>query len=570
MSQPEWMQKFKQIGQKGEEEVTTVGEEGSIVKTTVTPPKAERVDTTAATTSIPTTTSAATTVPKPFTPSSQSGETKVEADDDEDAAALFFGAAGGGGGGGGASVSTGFVSDGTSLGILPSEDGSNNTDSDNAAALFYGGGGGNGTDGVLGGGGDADSDPPSLVSATMDPSNSTGDDDAAAMYHSAGDIGTDDEDNVPSGATTNDSVSNDNSWVVDKNKFLREEMKQEFAEEVVTENRNLGEEHYEDVYVDDDGNELYVDEEGNEILQDEEEEVLLDEDGNELPVEEENDELLTDEALAADVTVAATQETPASEERQGMIAQDEPQVFYPPPEPEVFLQLYDIEDQRRVLQTTKPGKRSRMSMYVPISAFLAFVSAILLVVFLVGLDDGKQPSGGSPTMAPTPMQYLPLTPTSNGNIQAAATTRFEPVQNNCDDLDSLPQPNFIDQCACDGEVTILADDVRARRQDLMINFMPSVLPSWNETVSSCTAENQALLWLSSGINNGGEVSNLLRLQRYALAFLYVAQGGTQWRMSTDWMSERNVCDWVNVECDTNSYVRTLNLNNNRLTGQVSW
>jgi hypothetical protein len=536
MSTPEWMQKFKQIGQKGEEEVTTVGEEG-IVKT-VEPPKVDRA-------SVPPAAAAAAVVPTSDAPplASQAGGGGNTPGDD-DAAALFHSA--------GTSSSTGAISSGTSLGLNPSDDGS-----DDAAALFFAAGGG---------GGGAEPDPPSpapsdgeggaggaaAASAVVDPSTSTADDDdAAAMFRSAGGSGVDgigEEEAAAPSVAGDEGTSADNSWMVDKDKFLAEEMKQEFGEEEVTE-RNLGEEHYEDVYVDDDGNEVYVDEDGNEI---QEEEVLLDEDGNEVPMEEEE---FTDEAVAEVSAVAAASAVAAP-----------PITMTPEPEP-VFIQ-YDVEDQRRVLQTTAPGKRSRMSIFVPISAFLALVSAILLVVFLVGLDEDSKPSVQGPSMAPTPMQYLPLNPTSNGNIQAAATTRFDPVQNNCD-FGGLVQPSFIDQCACVGAVDILADDVRARREDLMETFMPSVLPLWNETVSSCTAENQALLWLSSGINNGGEVSNLVRLQRYALAWLYVAQEGTQWRDNTGWLSERDVCEWSKVECDSNFYVQSLNLNNNRLMGQVS-
>jgi hypothetical protein len=228
---------------------------------------------------------------------------------------------------------------------------------------------------------------------------------------------------------------------------------------------------------------------------------------------------------------------------------------------------YDIEDQRRVIKSTGKGSRSQMSKFVPIAAFLILSAAILLVVFLVVIpaDDTKNIDS---TIGPTPSPYLPLEPTNNGNIEAAATTRFDQFTNSCD-FEGLSQPNFIDQCACGDSVDIIASDVQSRWDDLMTNFMPTVYLNWNEPVSSCSAENQALLWLSSGINNGGEISNLLRLQRYALALLYIQQKGTDWRSSTNWMTEIDICDWEGVQCDGNSYVQFLTLDRNRLAGQVS-
>jgi hypothetical protein len=538
MSTPEWMQKFKQIGQKGEEEVTTVGEGGGLV-TTVQPPSLDPI-------------AASETKEDEFKvmPSPQGGNDGDMAafhdDDDDDAAALFHAAAG---------SSAGTLSEATPLG----SEGSDYFDDPDAASSFPAGVGGTDYGARESTAGEApySSEGPRL-------SVETDEEEAAGMFRSTGHYGEEKVDETTAAAAaaaaaafgTDDGnegiVSNDDigeSWVVDKDRFLNVEMKDEFAEEEVS-YRNLGEEHYEDVYVDDDddGNEILVDEDGNEV---QEEEVLVDDDGNEIDVD---DEYFNDEPQAAAAVVAVATDA----ERAVMVA----------PQPQAYVH-YDIEDQRKVLQTTARGRRSHMSSMVPILAFLVLVSAVLLVVFLVGLDmANKHTSGQGPSMAPTPMQYLPLNPTNNGNIEAAATTLFDPYQNSCD-FGNLPQPSFIDQCACIGAVEIIADDVRVRRENLMDTFMPSVLPEWNETASSCTAENQALLWLSSGINNGGETTNLLRLQRFALAFLYVAQGGTEWRENIGWLSEQAVCDWINVECDDNSYVRFLNLNGNRLRGQVS-
>jgi hypothetical protein len=227
---------------------------------------------------------------------------------------------------------------------------------------------------------------------------------------------------------------------------------------------------------------------------------------------------------------------------------------------------YDIEEQLKVLYPTA-GKRSQMSYLVAVLAFLLIASAILLVVFLVGLDD-TDISGQLPTMSPTAFQFPPLPPTSNGNIESAATTPLDPFQDNCN-FDGLTQPNILDQCACDTSITILADDVRARWESLVSSFIPSVFPNWDLPSTSCAAQNQALVWMSTGINNGGEIDDVLRLQRYSMAFLYYAQGGQRWSRSENWLSDRNVCTWENVVCDSNFYIRELSMNQNRLSGEVS-
>jgi hypothetical protein len=233
---------------------------------------------------------------------------------------------------------------------------------------------------------------------------------------------------------------------------------------------------------------------------------------------------------------------------------------------------YDIEQQRqRILRSPEKGKRSRMSWVIPILVFLLLASAILLVVFFVVLNEDRTISPLTPTIAPTPTKYLPMDPTisTSGNVDAAATTEFDPVQKNCD-FDTLNQPNIIDQCDCDdGYVDILADDIITRWNYYVEDFIPSIYPQWTEPIDSCSSENQALLWLSSGINNGGEINNLHRLQRYILAVVYYQQGGTEWSRSTNWLSEKSICVWEGVECNDNSFVLVLNLNQNRLTGQVS-
>ncbi|KAG7366335.1 RHS repeat-associated core domain containing protein [Nitzschia inconspicua] len=332
------------------------------------------------------------------------------------------------------------------------------------------------------------------------------------------------------------------SWVVDQSKISREEdavprgpAETEQPDVEVPKPPSAGSVEEEEYYDEEEGDEVY------------EEEVYVEE-GQEREIE---DQYFQNEEEAQAAVIAATQS------RSAKVA----------PAPEEFtLPVFNLEEQRKVILSSSKGKRSYMSPAVPIVAFLFLAATILLVVFLVVLRDDDVTRSG-PTLAPS-MQFLPLEPTSNGNIPSAATTRFDPFQGNCN-FALLTQPNVIDQCACSSSVTIVADDINVRRQDLVDDFMQSVFPGWNETVTSCSPENQALLWMSSGINNGGEVGNLLKLQRFALALLYIDQGGTNWRTATNWMTEADVCAWEGVTCNDQSFVRTLRLDRNRLSGPIS-
>lgn len=113
----------------------------------------------------------------------------------------------------------------------------------------------------------------------------------------------------------------------------------------------------------------------------------------------------------------------------------------------------------------------------------------------------------------------------------------------------------------------LAKDVRTRYSDLVKNFIPSIAGGYEGTISSCTPRNQALVWLSAGINNGGE-SNSARIQRFAMAEFFYEQEGLTWADSTNWLSSRSVCSWYGITCNADRVISKIELGDNNLTGQV--
>jgi Leucine-rich repeat (LRR) protein len=508
MSTPEWMKKFQEIGQKGEEEVTAVGDNG-FVKT-----GEQR----------------------------QADNVSPDNSGEEDAAALFYGA--------GSPKPRG--------GSDPPEDESSSEEGSSEEESYE-----DSSDGVNSE--DAIDEPPENETETSGmPSTTTG---YSSGLPSTTDSGvpstTTGSSSLPFSTETRTSTSGvrsittatseelGESWVQNRDSDINSQA----AAEISRESFNPGESFItEEVLVDEDGNEILVDENGNEIPADEDvDEVQVDENGDE--IQEEGEEVLVDEN---DEGLVPNQEQDVNRQEvdYGFDRGENARAL-----PSETPRVYDVEEQKRILGVGKKSSKSRMSWCIPLLVFAMIVASILLVIFLVVYNEDREVYGLPPTMAPTQTKYG-----QNDNV-AAGTTVFDRLRNNCS-LDT-PQPNFIDQCNCLGSVDILNDDVRARWESLVQSFIPPIYPEWNEKIDSCSAENQALLWLSSGINNGGEISDLLRLQRLILAVVFFQQGGIKWSRTTNWLSEKNVCEWEGVGCDDEDYVQILNLDQNEMTGELS-
>lgn len=226
---------------------------------------------------------------------------------------------------------------------------------------------------------------------------------------------------------------------------------------------------------------------------------------------------------------------------------------------------YDVENQRKLLQRGSKAYRSRMAFWVPYFLILGLVAGVLLVLFYVILSDDI--TRVAPTQAPSPEGFLPLEPTNSGLIDVSATTELDPVTGQCD-FSELEQPNVVDQCSCTGRLSIIADDVRARYGRLKETFIPTILPDFDEDIDSCDASNQALVWLSSGINNAGESPDFVKTDRYALAYFYIQQGGVGWDDNSLWLSQVDACLWFGVSCNDDSMVTEVDVARNGLIGQV--
>jgi hypothetical protein len=120
---------------------------------------------------------------------------------------------------------------------------------------------------------------------------------------------------------------------------------------------------------------------------------------------------------------------------------------------------------------------------------------------------------------------------------------MDPYTFNCSNADSV-QPHVLTQCACWYSIQVLSEDIVSLYTKLreLINREVYTNQWLNDTIGSCTFQNQAMLWLSSGnVRDGGDL-----YQRYVLAVLYLKTSGTGWYNSSNWLSNYNECRFIHI------------------------
>ncbi len=186
--------------------------------------------------------------------------------------------------------------------------------------------------------------------------------------------------------------------------------------------------------------------------------------------------------------------------------------------------------------------------------------------FLVLIGGGAGAGYWLTTLGGDDVEVLKTMPRTFPPTEAPSTsvsTEFDPVKGNCD-LGSIPNP--IDQCDCFGKITSIESDVEDRYLYNREYFIPEYVPDFNHDISSCEPRNQALVWVSSGIDT--KITNAERAQKFALATVFASLGGGQWKNNTNWLESDDVCTWYGVTC-VDDEVTELVLSGNELVGTVS-
>jgi hypothetical protein len=193
---------------------------------------------------------------------------------------------------------------------------------------------------------------------------------------------------------------------------------------------------------------------------------------------------------------------------------------------------------------------------------------ILLIIFLLNMQDDDNKSDTEP---PT---YAPFVDDTDDDYYydddiiiapGVVTSTMAPYDYDCDYDDQEGFPNVFDQCKCDGNITIVPQDVVEMR-DLIIERMfdkvyvnRTALP-----LGSCDPSNMALIWLASGdMRDAGEIR-----QRFALGMVFFQLNGTIWDYTDEWMSDLNECLWLGVQCNNRDAVNSMALDTNNIFGPV--
>lgn len=166
----------------------------------------------------------------------------------------------------------------------------------------------------------------------------------------------------------------------------------------------------------------------------------------------------------------------------------------------------------------------------------------------------------------TVLANMTLTSPPTEAPSTSLSTEFDAVQGNCN-FGGVDNPNPIDQCDCFGRISGLESDIRDRYLYNREYFIPEYVPDFNDDISSCSPRNQALVWVSSGVDTKRSKSE--RAQKFALATVFASLGGGKWKNNTNWLADEDVCTWYGVNC-TETKITELELAGNDLVGTVSF
>ena len=119
-------------------------------------------------------------------------------------------------------------------------------------------------------------------------------------------------------------------------------------------------------------------------------------------------------------------------------------------------------------RSVPPKTSSRVCLLFAITCCLLIAGGGVAIGLIILLELDEDSSDDTPKAAPTPAPTMrPPTP---GN---EVVTSMSPILGDCNFF-GVTQPHVVDQCACDGEIAIVVDDVRARYDFLRRTFIPNV------------------------------------------------------------------------------------------------
>lgn len=205
----------------------------------------------------------------------------------------------------------------------------------------------------------------------------------------------------------------------------------------------------------------------------------------------------------------------------------------------------------------------------PTKAQKRVIFGILAILLLGGVGAGvgiALTSGGGQASAAASGNTTTATndPPSPASAVPAPTPSPADCKREFDMLSSVQR-----NCLCAGTIQGWEGNASTVEQLIVDPSLKSLFAriKWdNISDGSCDANNVAMHWLAEDIDKNNSPQETWG-QRFLLASLFLAWTGQEpllWKVSTNWLSGKTVCDWFGVSCDASGQITSLRLPNNEL------
>lgn len=128
----------------------------------------------------------------------------------------------------------------------------------------------------------------------------------------------------------------------------------------------------------------------------------------------------------------------------------------------------------------------------------------------------------------------------------------------CSLVSEQDHPNVMSQCACEGTISIISEKAKKKYHTFLEAFGAEYLQE-TESMNSCSARNQALVWLAE--DDGSVLSDVL-IQRHSIVLFFIKLGGLEWTLEDGlqrWMTSDHECTWFGIACNEDKEVTAIDL-----------
>ena len=161
---------------------------------------------------------------------------------------------------------------------------------------------------------------------------------------------------------------------------------------------------------------------------------------------------------------------------------------------------------------------------------------------------------------------IAISASSRNNSLAVGSEAAHPMKD-CTLVSEQDHPNVLSQCACHGSITVISEKAKDKYNNFLEAFGAEYLQP-RETIDSCSARNQALVWLAE--DDGSTLSDVL-IQRHALVLFFVKLKGLEWTLEEEhqkWLTSDHECTWFGVACNEDKEVTAIDLWDLNLNGPL--